>query len=440
LVAVRPPLPSGPYLVVGLARSGAAVAQVLAGRGERVVGVDSAEPAARDVLAAAGVEVDAPSDGLSRLGEVETVVKSPGVPPRAPVIAAAREAGRTVIGEFEIAWRLLDTPWLAVTGTNGKSTTVEWAGHVHRIAGIPVAVAGNVGTPLSGLDPAPGKIVIAEASSYQLADTLAFAPEAAILLNITPDHLDWHGGLEAYVQAKLRAFARQRPDALAVLPAGGIPGVEVQGQAERVTFGAGGDAAIVGGSVTWRGERLLPAEQIALRGAHNAENALAVAALCLGRGLDAASVAEGLRTFQGVPHRLEEIRQRRGVAYVNDSKATNVASAVTGLSRFPGGVHAILGGRAKEGGYDALARAVAERAAGAYLIGEAAGALRAALEPTGVALHDCGDLESALAAAAAAARSGETVLLSPACASFDAYDDFEARGDHFRALVEALPD
>ena len=207
---IRPPLPRGPFLVVGLARSGIAAAQLLAGRGETVVGVDSGFPEGAAGLREAGVEVFTDSDGLVLLDGVRTVVKSPGVPREAPVIVAALERGIEVMGELELAWRALPNRFLAVTGTNGKTTVVEMLGHVYRTAGEPVAVAGNVGTPLSSLPGAldPDATVVCECSSFQLEDTLEFAPECGVFLNLAPDHLDRYDGLPDYLAAKLRIFAR----------------------------------------------------------------------------------------------------------------------------------------------------------------------------------------------------------------------------------------
>jgi len=443
VVIPRPPLPPGPYLVVGLARSGVAAARALRARGERVAGCDAGEvaPEARAELEGLGVEVRAPADGVELLDDVGTVVKSPGVPGAAPVVVAARAAGRAVLGELELAWRLLPNEFVAVTGSNGKTTTVELIGHVHREAGLPVQVAGNVGTALSGLVGALAAetTIVAEASSFQLEDTLAFAPEAAVLLNLAEDHLDRHGTLEAYRAAKLEIFARQPADAVAVAPQGlGI--AELGGRARRVCFGEepGAQLAVREGELWWEQERLMPAADVRLRGPHNLENAMAAAAVCLARDMPRDAVRAGLATFAGVPHRLEEVATVDGVLYVNDSKATNVASALVGLSSFRGGVRVILGGRGKGADLAPLAAAVREGALAAYLIGEAAPALRAALEPTGVPLHDSGDLERAIRAGRADARPGDVVLLSPAMASFDQYENFEARGEHFRALVRAL--
>jgi UDP-N-acetylmuramoylalanine--D-glutamate ligase len=358
------------------------------------------------------------------------------------VVAAARERGIPVLGELEIGWRLLPNPFVAVTGSNGKTTTVELVGHIHREAGLPVAVAGNVGTALSSLagSLAPDRVVVCEASSFQLEDTEAFAPDAAVLLNITEDHLDRHGTLEAYRAAKLRIFARQPNEAIAVAPLG--LGVEdLGGCARRVCFGTGPGAELAAraGQLWWSEAPLMRTEEIRLRGAHNLENAMAAAAVCLARGVEADAVRAGLATFAGVPHRLEEVATAGGVLYVNDSKATNVASAAVGISSFAGGVHAILGGRGKGSDYAPLVAPVRERCRAIYLIGEAGPEIGRALAGTGVPSVAAGDLERAVAAARAAARPGDVVLLSPACASYDQYGSFEERGAHFRALATRDP-
>jgi len=345
-----------------------------------------------------------------------------------------------VLGELELAWRLIPNEFIAVTGTNGKTTTAEWIGHVHREAGLPVAVAGNVGTAMSSLigELADDVTVVCEASSFQLEDTVAFSPEAAVLLNLSPDHLDRHGTYEAYVAAKLRIFANQGNYDVAVAPAD--LGVEdLGGCARRVTFGPGPgtDLSERAGYLWWDEQPVAGVEEIALPGRHNRWNAMATAAVCLARGVDAEAVAAGLRTFAGVRHRLERIAVQEGVAWINDSKATNVASTVVALEAFAAPIHLIAGGRGKPQDLSPLAPLVAEHCRAVYLIGEAAAEIGDALERTGVPLHQEGDLEHAVLAARAAARAGEIVLLSPACASFDQYRDFEERGDHFRALVEA---
>jgi len=419
-VKSRPPLPPGPYLVVGLARSGAAAARMLREHGE-VMGCDSGEPAG--AAAIEDVEVRLGSDGLELLERARTVVKSPGVPQEAPVIRAAREHGLEVVGELELAWRLLPNEFVAVTGTNGKTTTVELLGAIHREAGAPAVVAGNVGTPLASLvgEIEAAATVVCEASSFQLEDASEFAPECAVLLNVTEDHLDRHGTLEAYLAAKLRVFEHQDEDDLAVLPEGfaGRPG-----RARVLRFGGPGEV------------RTMVEECLRLRGAHNRENAMAAATAALARGIDADAVRRTLRTFAGVAHRLEEVAVHDGVTFVNDSKATNVASALVGIEAFEGGVHLIAGGSLKGGGFRGLREAVSARCRACYLIGEAASRLEEDLAGT-VPLRRCGDLGHALEAAAQAARPGEVVLLSPACASYDQFRNFEERGDRFRELARA---
>jgi len=443
----RPPLPDGPFLVVGLARSGIAAALELRGRGEEVVGVDAGAPAGLEALAEAGVRLRLQSDGLAELEGVRTVVKSPGVPADAPVVVAARARGITVLGELELAWRMLPNEFIAVTGTNGKTTTVELIGHIHREAGLAVEVAGNVGTALSGL---VGRIeeravVVCEVSSFQLEDTLAFAPEAAVLLNLTPDHLDRHGTLENYLAAKLQVFARQSEADLAVLPLD--PSIEdVGGEARRVHFGEGPAAALShrDGQLWWqereqrqeREQLLLAVEELSLRGEHNLQNVMAAAAVCLARGVDLDAVRAGLRTFPGVPHRLEEVARRAGVVYVNDSKATNLASTLVALSAFAGSrVHLILGGQGKGQDFAPLRGAVELGCRAVYLIGEDAPLIATALEGVVIPVRRCGELERALSIAKAYALPGDVILLSPGCASFDQFTDFEARGEWFRELV-----
>ncbi len=438
----RPPVPPGPHLVLGLARSGVAAALALAARGEQVIAVDAGDP---DVsrLRAAGIETHTGSDGVAELRRVHQVVKSPGVPAQAPLVEAARARGIPVIGELELAWRMLPNEFVAVTGTNGKTTTVEWIGHLYREAGLPVAVAGNVGTALSTLvgAVAPAATIVCEASSFQLEDTVAFAPEAAVLLNLSPDHLDRHGSMEAYRDAKLQIFARQGNDDVAVAPLGlGIE--DLGGCARRVRFGdeAGAALSARAGELWWEERPLLGVDELGLPGIHNRHNAMAAAAVTLARGVEVEAVVAGLRSFAGVAHRLEPVAERAGVAYVNDSKATNVASTLVALEALGAGaarLHLILGGQGKGQDFGALADPVRASCVAVYLIGEDGPAIGAALAATGVPMHDCGDLDRAVAAAGRAATPGQIVLLSPACASFDQFDDFEARGDRFRELVRA---
>ncbi|HET7510525.1 MAG TPA: UDP-N-acetylmuramoyl-L-alanine--D-glutamate ligase, partial [Solirubrobacterales bacterium] len=306
---IRPPLPRGPFLVVGLARSGQAAARLLAARGERVRAVDSGHPEGAAGLAEVGVEVFLDTDGVAQLEGTRTVVKSPGVPREAPVIATALERGIEVMGEMELAWRALPNRFLAVTGTNGKTTTVELIGHLYRTAGEPVAVAGNVGTALSELvsEVEPDATVICECSSFQLEDSVAFAPECAVFLNLAPDHLDRHRDLESYLAAKLRIFANQGNDDLAVYNADDpfAAGADLGGCARRVAFCRGAapdcEVAFAEGTIFYDGQPLLAVSELGLFGEHNVANAMAAAAAALSMGIDREAVREGLRSFAGVP-------------------------------------------------------------------------------------------------------------------------------------------
>ncbi|HET6505549.1 MAG TPA: UDP-N-acetylmuramoyl-L-alanine--D-glutamate ligase [Baekduia sp.] len=435
----RPPLPPGPYLIVGLARSGRAAAALLHARGHEVLALDGA-PRERlkglDELPPP-VEVHAGTDGVALLERVRAVVKSPGVPQTAPVVAAARERGLPVFGELELAWRCVPNEVIAVTGTNGKTTTTELLGHLHRTAGVPVDVVGNVGTAYASLALAERDeraVVVCECSSFQLEDTISFAPECAVLLNLESDHLDRHGSIEAYHQAKLKVFAHQGNDDVAVAPEG-LGVVDLGGCARRVCVGDSPEAelSLRADTLWWDSEPLLRVEELALRGPHNVRNAMAAAAAALARGLPIDAVRQGLTTFAGVPHRLEEVARRDGITYVNDSKATNVAAALVGLASFEQPVHAILGGIGKGEDYRPLRPAVQRHCRAVYLIGEEAGAIRSALDGLeGIPLHDSGDLATAVRSARADARPGDVVLLSPACASYDQFENFEVRGEAFR--------
>jgi UDP-N-acetylmuramoylalanine--D-glutamate ligase len=424
----RPPLPPGPYLVVGLARSGQAAARLLAARGERVAGIDSGSPEGGERLRDAGVEVLLDGDQDGWVEGSACVVKSPGVPREAGPIRRALTLGVPVIGELELAWRLIPNRFVAVTGTNGKTTVTELLGHIWREAGEPVAVAGNVGTPLASMieELEPEATVACEASSFQLEDATAFAPECALLLNATPDHLDRHGTFDHYLDSKLRIFACQDEAGTAIVDRSDpvIAGLDLPGDAKQIDLSAFELGFEPRGA--W------------MTGPHNLVNARFAAAAALAMGIPARAVERAIETFPGVPHRLERVAEIDGVAYVNDSKATNVAAAMAALQSFGGQVHAIMGGSLKGGEFGPLAGPVADRCTAVYLTGPAAEPIAAALEPTGVPLKRCASLREAVTAAAQAAVPGATVLLAPACASFDAYRDYEARGDHFRELVRVI--
>jgi len=422
---------------------------MLAARGEAVRAIDSGHPQGAAGLEGVGVEVFLDTDGVAQLEGTRTVVKSPGVPREAPVIAAALEREIDVLGELELAWRALPNRFLAVTGTNGKTTTVELLGHLYRGAGEPVAVAGNVGTALSELvgEVADDETIVCECSSFQLEDTVAFAPECAVFLNLAPDHLDRHRDLEFYLAAKLRIFVNQGNDDVAVYNADDpfLAGVDLGGCARRIAFCRGAapdcEVSVAEGTIFYDDEPLLPVAELGLFGEHNVANAMAAAAAALAMGIDREAVRDGLRSFGGVPHRLEPVAEIGGVRFVNDSKATNVASAIVGIRAFEDGVHAVLGGSEKDEPFTPLIDSIRERVRACYLTGATSERMARELAPVleaGVDLRRCEDLEDAVRHAAAAAAPGEVVLLSPACASFDAFDNFEQRGDRFREIVRGL--
>ncbi|MCO5315445.1 MAG: UDP-N-acetylmuramoyl-L-alanine--D-glutamate ligase [Solirubrobacterales bacterium] len=450
----RPSLPAGPFLVVGLARSGRAAALALRARGETVIGVDSGDPETIADLVEAGIECELGTDGVAQLDRARTVIKSPGVPSDAAVILKARERGLEVIGELELGWRLVPHRTVAITGTNGKTTTTELTTHIFRQAGLPVEPAGNVGHPLCGLAPglrsAPhpdGLTVVCECSSFQLEDSTGFAPEVAVLLNLGSDHIDRHGDIETYQRAKLNIFRNQTADDVAVLDtATGLPGGTPGGAARPVRVDSTGtgqvdDAELVlaDGRIMVEGEPLLSADDLGVKGSHNVSNAMAAAAAALACGIPADRVAAGLRDFKPVAHRFEPVAEIEAVDFINDSKATNVEATLAALGSFEDGVHLILGGIDKGESFDRLIPAVRRTCRGIYLIGETADRIGETLAPAGIGIvRYCEDLEAAVSEAAGAATPGETVLLSPACASFDQFSSFEHRGDVFRELVAGL--
>ena len=384
--------------MLGLARSGQSAAALLERRGVEVVQADRT----------LGNDGDT---GL--LDGVDVLVKSPGVPAGQLLVRVARARGIPVWSEVELGYRLLGVELVGVTGTNGKTTTTELLGAI-----LGARTAGNVGRALTGVEAEPGELVVCELSSFQLEDIDTLRCRVAVLLNLEPDHLDRHATFEAYRDAKLRIFENQREDDIAVVPRGFPP---VPGRARRVEFHAGDE---------------LPAEP-RIPGAHNRENAAAATAAARALDVPDERIAEALATFSGVPHRLELVQERDGVRYVNDSKATNVAAARRGLAAYAADpVHLILGGSSKGEDYAPLVAAIGPNVRGVYVIGETAEELAAALGDRPVVR--AGDLASAVRLASAEAAPGDVVLLSPACASYDQYEDFEQRGEDFRRLVANL--
>lgn len=446
--------------VLGLARSGLAAAAALRRGGARVLGWD--DSTAKREAAAAQTDLAIADLATADLAGVRALILSPGVPHSFPaphpVVRRAREAGIEIIGDIELLARTQRAArYAGITGTNGKSTTTALIGHILERAGRRVAVGGNLGTPALTLAALDGDgIYVLEMSSYQLELTHSLAFDVAVLLNVTPDHLDRHGGMDGYVAAKKRIFAPQRPSQAAVIGADdaicrAIADAVAASARQRVVR-VSAEHAVAGGvhvDGTWliddmahRAERVLDlAGAVRLPGRHNWQNAAAAYAAVRCLGVQREAAAAGIASFPGLAHRQELVATIAGVRYVNDSKATNADAAARALACYET-VYWIAGGRAKEGGIAAL-QPWFPRIRRAFLIGEAAAAFARTLESAGVPFSRADDLAAALAAAHAAAqreeRPGAVVLLSPACASFDQFTSFEERGDAFRRLVAALP-
>lgn len=424
------------FAVLGLARSGAATVRALLASGAEVLAWDLNEAARQAVQKSAGEAERLFVDDFTDWIEIEAdgFVFSPGVPlNRHPLAAVARETGVPLIGDIELfAQARADLPAhrvVGITGTNGKSTTTALIHHIIETAGIPTRLGGNIGLPILGQEPLPGGgVYVLELSSYQIDLTHSLDCDVAVLLNITPDHLDRYDGFEGYAAAKGRLFAMQRKGHAAIIGIGDAASaniarqVALSGRAEDVTRIAPG---VCMDQSRWP----------ALQGPHNAQNALAAIAACEELGIDRAAIDKGLESFPGLPHRMERIATRNGVLFVNDSKATNPESTAPALAAFPR-IHWILGGVAKTDSLEAC-RPGFGHVVRAYTIGEAGPRFAGLLEGE-MPVEQSGTLEAAVRAAAANAGPGEAVLLSPACASFDQFRDFEARGDAFRAAVEAL--
>ncbi len=439
--------------VLGLARSGRAATRLLQHRGARVRGLElkltDEARAAWEPLAAAGAELVEGPHPLSALDDCGLLIRSPGVPADAPFLGEARRRGIPVRSELALAADMVATPLLAITGTNGKSTTTAWTAHLLRRAGVAAVGAGNIGRCLSDavLDEADGTVFVVEVSSFQLEDSPEFHPRAAAILNITPDHIDRHGSFDAYRAAKWSIAGSQNPGDLLVLG----PTVEllhelgpharvVRCEPERAPAPEETDLFYVAhGAIHSRlgtqSRTWLPVRDLALPGPHNLVNAMAAAALSTAVVTEADRLVTGLRDFPGLPHRLEEVGRIGGVRLINDSKSTNVDSLRVALQSFTKPVVLIAGGRDKGAPFAELADLATRRVKRLVAMGEAAQTMRDAWP--GVPSERVGDLAEALERALDAAGSRGTVLLSPGCASFDMFRNYEERGDRFRDLVRA---
>ncbi|WP_294215007.1 UDP-N-acetylmuramoyl-L-alanine--D-glutamate ligase, partial [uncultured Sphingomonas sp.] len=422
------------YAVLGLARSGMATVRALAAAGAYVVAWDS-DPAARERAAAIdGVIVHDPA-ALDLTGAAGLIV-SPGVPLNThPLVAQARAAGVPVIGDIELfAQARAELPphkVVGITGTNGKSTTTALVHHILKTAGVPTLMGGNIGLPILEQDPLPeGGVYVLELSSYQIDLTQTLDCDVAVLLNITPDHLDRYDGFEGYVASKMRLFAMQSHEHDGVLAADD-PYLH-----DLLLDTTGGPTLwtlrVRGMPLDWPEQKEWPA----LQGPHNLENVFAARSVMLVLGVHNDIVDAALRTYSSLPHRMERIAEHNGVAFIDDSKATNPESTAPALGAFER-IHWIVGGKRKGDDLDACAPFLSHVVA-AYTIGDATELFANILTPKIPHVERSGDLVTAVRAAAAAAQPGEVVLLSPACASFDQFRDYEARGAAFRAAVEAL--
>ena len=437
-------------LVVGLGKSGVAAARLLATRGARVaVADDKGEDALADSLRQLqGVPYEPCLGGLREeaFRGRDLLVVSPGVPLSTPAIAQARSRGAEVIGEVELAARFVEEPIVGVTGTNGKSTTTALTAHLLRTAGKKVFAGGNLGDALSNRVLAGGALdaTVCELSSYQLEGIASLRCAAATALNVTPDHLDRYPSLEAYAAAKERIFENQKAGDAAVLNLADprVAAMRTPKGVRRRGFDPRGQNAEAAGFVRAKSVLAVDGAEYelrapTLRGAHNAENALAALLLARHLGAPPRALQQGLDTYPGLPHRLEPVRTLDGVEWVNDSKATNVDSVEKSLSAFDHGVLLLMGGRGKGAPYQPLRARFPDRVRALLTLGEDAPRIAAELGDL-VPVVACGDLRTAVAQARKLARAGDTVLLSPACASYDQFRNFEDRGDQFKALVRGL--
>jgi UDP-N-acetylmuramoylalanine--D-glutamate ligase len=439
-------------LVVGLGKSGLAAALFLRRKGAQVTVSDirSAESLAKEIpaLLDEGIMVEAGGHGLLTFRRQDLIVVSPGVPLNTPELVQARNFGRPVIGELELAARFLKGKILAITGSNGKTTTTALTGEILKESGYPTLVAGNIGVAVVGLidESTDDTWSVLEVSSFQLESTEEFHPKIAVILNITPDHLDRHGTFENYALAKERIFALLDANDFVVLNADNPRTAEAGARSKAPVYWFSAKHEVSrgawaqNGSVMYRPapgaatETVMPLSKISLKGEHNVENVLA--AVCAARlaGASSTTIARAIEDFRAVEHRLEFVATINGVDYYNDSKATNVDATAKAVASFKGGIHLILGGKDKGSDYSTLAPLLRERVRAVYTIGAAAAKIESHLRGV-VPIHSCTTLANAVSAATKAARPDDVVLLAPACSSFDQFENYEERGRAFKQLV-----
>jgi len=439
-------------LVVGLARTGIATALFCAARGARVTATEErteanvAEAAAK--LRAAGITLELGGHRESTFFAQDLIVPSPGVPATLSHLAAARGARIPVWSEIELAWRFLRGRLVAITGSNGKTTTTSLTGHIFESAGIPTIVAGNIGTPLISRvsETSDSTVSVVEVSSFQLELIDKFRPDIGLLLNITPDHLDRHSSLEAYGRAKARLFENQLASDAAVLNADDVGASQFAPTGPRVfwfslTKRVASGVFLRDDDLVFRRDGaesvLLHRADIGLRGNHNVENVMAAAGAAFLAGVAPRAIAASVRSFAAVEHRLEFVAAINGVEYFNDSKATNVDATLKALDAFPGNLLVILGGKDKGGDFTLLRGPLQKHARAALLIGAAAEKIESQISGS-VPVESVDNIDSAVRRAAELAQPGDTVLLAPACASFDQFHNYEHRGRVFKQRVRLL--
>jgi len=439
-------------LVVGLGKSGVASALFLKAHGAKVTVSDtkSGDELHNEipVLLDHGITVETGGHGERTFRGQDLIVVSPGVPVDAPPLAQARALGEKVIGEIELAAQFLPGPIVAITGSNGKTTTTTLTGEIMTAAGFTSLVGGNIGTPAISLAEraTPETVIVLEVSSFQLETIQTFRPKVAVVLNVTPDHLDRHRTFEAYVDAKARTFENQSPDDFAVLNADDPTCVAMASRTKAKVFWFSRQKEVKQGAWVHDGKILfrdgatqhevMQVSEIPLKGAHNLENVLA--AVCAGALMGCApeKIRQAVRDFKAVEHRLEFVATIRGVDYYNDSKATNVDATIKALESFPANIHLILGGKDKGSDYTVLNDLLRQRVKRVYTIGAAAAKIESQLKD--VELVHAETLENALRKAHTAAQPGDVVLLAPACASFDQFKNYEHRGQAFKEIVRGL--
>jgi UDP-N-acetylmuramoylalanine--D-glutamate ligase len=439
-------------LVVGLGKSGVASALFLKAHGARVTVSDtkSGDELHNEIPALLdhGIAVETGGHGERTFREQDLIVVSPGVPVDAPLLNQARAMGGTVIGEVELAAGFLRGPIVAITGSNGKTTTTSLTGEIIAAGGFPVLVGGNIGTPAISLaQRADSKsVIVLEVSSFQLETIQTFRPKVAVVLNVTPDHLDRHRTFDAYVDAKARIFENQQSGDFAVLNLDDPTCVALAKRTRAQVFWFSRQKEVQQGAWVRDGnvlfhhgtgqQEVLQVSEVPLKGAHNLENVLA--AVCAGvlMGCAPEKIRKAVRQFKAVEHRLEFVATIRGVDYYNDSKATNVDATIKALESFPSNIHLILGGKDKGSDYSVLNDLLQQRVKRVYTIGAAAEKIESQIK--GVEVVHAETLENALRKASAVAQAGDVVLLAPACASFDQFKNYEQRGQAFKQAVQSL--